>query len=168
MAYQRLDGIYWVFNFGEEDCPATMEIPVNSVLGDTEGHDKLTARITNRQGTGNRGLCWYCDCPFQLLGDPFEGLRTNLTLCGPIRTLRNQGDAEAVAQLNSMDYKKMHDGMVDVHFSDPERGLHGCCPAEVLHCFHMGLAERSITSAFDIRRLRKGRKPNGQGKKPAK
>ena len=48
--YQGIDGIQWVFNFGNGDCPAVLEIPVNSVMGDTEGHDKLCARIVNRLG----------------------------------------------------------------------------------------------------------------------
>jgi hypothetical protein len=153
--YQGLDGIKWVFNFGLGDCPAILEIPVNVVMGDTEGHDKLVARIVNRQVTSTRGQCRYCSCPIQFLGNPLEGGDFPMTFCGPIRDLRNQCTHESTTRLDSIDYKPFHDGMVDVHFSDPERGLHGCCPAELLHAFHMGIAERAITVAFNIRRVSK-------------
>ena len=161
VSFQRLDGIYWVFNFGHGDCPATLEIPVNEIVSDNEGHDKVIARYVDRQGTSNRGLCRYCSCSFGNLGNPFEGIKAKLTSCGPVRNLRNKGDLDSIKKLSGMDYKPFHDGLVDIHFSDPERGLHGCCPAEVLHTFQMGLAERSIMSAFDIRRVRKGRKRKG-------
>ena len=153
--YQGIDGIQWVFNFGNGDCPAVLEIPVNSVMGDTEGHDKLCARIVNCQGNSNRGQCRYCYCPLQCLGNPLEGGHFPMTFCGPIRALRNIGDADSVAKLDGMDYKPFHDGMVDIHFSDPERGLHACCPAELLHAFQLGIAKRAITVAFDIRHVSK-------------
>jgi hypothetical protein len=88
-----------------------------------------------------------------------KGSKSTKTLCGPIRSLRNkvqEGDERAIEQLDRMDYKPFHDGFVALHFSDPIRGLHGCCPAELLHTFQMGIAERSIQSAFNIRRLKKG------------
>ena len=78
-----------------------------------------------------------------------------MTFCGPVRALRNIGDADSVAKLDGMDYKPFHDGMVDIHFSDPDRGLHACCPAELLHAFQLGITERAITVAFDIRRVSK-------------
>jgi len=160
--YQGIDGIQWVFNFGNGDCPAVLEIPVNSVMGDTEGHDKLCARIVNRQGNSNHGQCRYCSCPLQYLGNPLEGSHFPMTFCGHIRALRNIVDADSVAKLDGMDYKPFHDGMVDIHFSDPDRGLHACCPAELLHAFQLGIAERAITVAFDIRRVSK---KNSQVKK---
>jgi hypothetical protein len=64
-------------------------------------------------------------------------------------------DQESIDKLDRWDYKPFHDGFVAIHFSDPKRGLHGCCPAELLHTFHMGIAERSIISVFDIRKMKK-------------
>jgi hypothetical protein len=64
-------------------------------------------------------------------------------------------DKKSIETLDRRDYKPFHDGFVAIHFSDPIRGLHGCCPAELLHTFHMGIAERSIHSVFDIRRIKK-------------
>jgi hypothetical protein len=96
-----------------------------------------------------------------MIHDPMKGSKSTKTLCGPIRSLRNkiqEGDEHAAGQLDKMDYKSFHDGFVALHFSDPIRGLHGCCPAELLHTFQMGIAERSIQSAFNIRRLKKGKK----------
>ena len=66
----------------------------------------------------------------------------------------------------------MHDGFVNIQFSDPARGLHGCTPAEVLHAFQMGLAERSIEICFEQRKLlkqkRKGSAQSHQATKKAK
>jgi hypothetical protein len=160
VSYQELDGINWTFNFCKKsDCRAILEIPVICLMSDNEGHDKACARIVNRQASSNRGLCRYCNCPRQMIHDPMKGSKSTKTLCGPIRSLRNRiqkGDEHAIELLDKMDYKPFHDGFVALHFSDPIRGLHGCCPAELLHTFQMGIAERSIQSAFNIRRLKKG------------
>jgi hypothetical protein len=167
VAYQELDGINWTFNFAKNsDCRAILEIPVICLMSDNEGHDKACARIVNRQASSNRGLCRYCNCPRQMIRDPMKGSKSTKTLCGPIRYLRNKisaGDEDAIEQLDKMDYKPFHDGFVALHFSDPIRGLHGCCPAELLHTFQMGIAERSIQSAFNIRRLKKGHKGTKKG-----
>jgi hypothetical protein len=167
VSYQELDGINWTFNFGKNsDCRAILEIPVICLMSDNEGHDKACARIVNRQASSSRGLCRYCNCPRHMIHDPMKGSKSSKTLCGPIRSLRNkipEGDERAIEQLDKMDYKPFHDGFVTLHFSDPIRALHGCCPAELLHTFQMGIAERSIQSAFNIRRLKKGTKDTKKG-----
>jgi hypothetical protein len=40
-----------------------------------------------------------------------------------------------------LSYREFHDGFVEVHFSDPLRGLHGATPPEILHMYHMGVEE---------------------------
>ena len=76
VAYQKLGGIHWKIclteNGSEIDC--RLQLPVNCIIGDTEGHDKLLARKVNRQGRGeHRNLCQCCNCPFELLGCPHFG-----------------------------------------------------------------------------------------------
>lgn len=149
VAYQRLGGIDWIFTRGDQMIECSLQIPVNCVIGDTEGHDKLLARKTNRQ---QGKLCRYCSVSFQNLGNPLHEERTQLTKCTVIRKLRNSLTPEAIGLLEEMGYKKFHDGMVDVLFSDPERGLNGCTPAEILHAFLMGVMERSLESCFGSRK----------------
>jgi N-formylglutamate amidohydrolase len=83
----------------------------------------------------------------------------SLTKCTEIRQLRNNPTEENLNKLDKLGYKPYHDGFVDVHFSDPTRGLHGATPAEVLHAFQLGIAQRVIETCFDQRK-RKKRKHN--------
>ena len=51
--------------------------------------------------------------------------------------------------------KSFHDGLVDIQFSDPRRGLHGCTPAEILHAMQLGIEERAIEACFGAKRIKK-------------
>ena len=157
--YQRLPkGIYWTFAFGELEIQGYLRIPVNCILGDTDGHDKLCARKTNRSGRSKAEspcLCRYCDIPFRLLGKPLEAPKIRLTLCGTIRKLRNNLSLPNIEKLSTLGYKNFHDGLVDIQFSDPKRGLHGCTPAEILHAMQLGVEERAIEACFGAKRIKK-------------
>ena len=164
-AYQRIPrGIFWTFAVGETEIQCHLRIPVNCVIGDTDGHDRLCAQKTNRSGLAGAKessprLCRYCDVPFEFLGMPLEVPRLNMTQCGTIRKLRNDILNEAnVSKLSSLGYKPFHDGMVDIQFSDPLTGLHGCTPAEVLHALQLGIEERAIEACFGSKRIRKNRR----------
>ncbi len=157
--YQRLPkGIFWTFAFGKLEIPVYLRLPVNCILGDTDGHDKLCARKTNRSGRSKGEspcLCRYCDIPFQFLGRPLEAPKIRLTLCGTIRKLRNNTSLPNIQKLSSLGYKSFHDGLVDIQFSDPRRGLHGCTPAEILHAMQLGVEERAIEACFGAKRIKK-------------
>jgi hypothetical protein len=155
VAYQRIpEGIKWKCKFGNEpDIEAKLQIPVNCISGDTEGHDKLAARITDRSGRGKRGLCRYCRSTWDDLADPYNGGKAQKTKCTTIRRLRNSQRLACKERLDKMDYKDIHDGLVEVHFSDPKRGLNGCCPAEILHCYQCGLCERTMEAMYGYKKL---------------
>ena len=171
-AYQKIPrGIFWTIAAGETEKSYHFRIPVNCVIGDTDGHDRLCARKTNRSGLAggkesSARLCRYCDVPFQYLGRPLEVPRLTMTQCGTIRKLRNDILNEAnVSKLSSLGYKSFHDGMVDIQFSDPLTGLHGCTPAEVLHALQLGIEERAIEACFGSKRIRKNRTRNKKRKR---
>ena len=157
--YQKLPkGVYWRFAFGELEINGYLRLPVNCILGDTDGHDKLCARKTNRSGISKGEspcLCRYCDIPFEFLGRPLEAPKIRLTLCGTIRKLRNNTTISNVQKLSNLGYKSFHDGLVDIQFSDPRRGLHGCTPAEILHAMQLGIEERAIEACFGAKRIKK-------------
>ena len=154
-AHQKLGGIKWTLAFGTDEVPCRLQIPVNCILGDTDGHDKLCARRVNRTGTVQGCLCRYCDVSFANLGNPRHNQNVKLTKCTKIRQWRNNPTPENVENLKMLGYKPFHDGAVDLCFSDPVRGLHGCTPGELLHAFQLGLAERSIESCFGSKKLSK-------------
>jgi hypothetical protein len=62
--FQRLGGIEWSLDIEGKSHPCCLQIPVNCIIGDTEGADKLCARKLNRMA-GN--LCPSCDIPFEEL-----------------------------------------------------------------------------------------------------
>ena len=156
VALQRLGGLEWTLRFGGPDKPVFLQIPVNCVLGDTEGHDKIMGRHTDRSGrVPGTCLCRYCEVPFENLGNPLLKDNYDHTKCSVIRELRSNGSAASVERLKRLGYKAWHDGFLEVQFSDPERGLHGCTPAELLHAIQLGIFERSIESAFGAKRARK-------------
>ena len=164
-AYQKLGGIKWTFAFGKTEVHCRLQIPVNCILGDTDGHDKLCARRVNRTGTVQGCLCRYCDVTFANLGNPRHNQHIKLTKCTKIRQWRNNPTPENVERLKSLGYKSFHDGAVDLCFSDPVRGLHGCTPGELLHAFQLGLAERSIESCFGSKKLSKKRAASNKRKR---
>ncbi len=163
---QQLGGLKWLMKFDGPDIPLYLQIPVNCVLGDTEGHDKVMARHTDRTGRmPGSCLCRYCDVPFENLGQPLLKDNYNFTKCSTIRELREEGSENSVEKLKKLGYKAWHDGFLEVRFSDPERGLHGCTPAELLHAIQLGIFERSIESAFGAKKNpRKGSKRDRTGK----
>jgi hypothetical protein len=108
-------------------------------------------------------LCCSCEIPFEELGMPLSTTHRKQTLCVEIRKLHNNASNENIARLSQMGYHPFHDGLVDLHFSDPKRGLHGATPAEILHMYHMGMEERSIECCFGSRKISK--KPMSSSRK---
>ena len=153
-AYQEIGGLEWTFAFGDKEIPCRLQIPVNSIMGDTDGHDKLCARKLNRSGVASGRLCRYCDVTFANLGQPLNKEKTKLTKSTEIRQCRNRLSEADKKRLDTLGYRHFHDGAVDLHFSDPVRGLHGCTPGEILHAFQLGIAERSIEGCFGARKIK--------------
>jgi hypothetical protein len=58
---QELNGIAWCFKYQNKFYDVVMKVPILFVIGDTEGHDKLCGKYTNR--VVSKHLCRYCDCP---------------------------------------------------------------------------------------------------------
>ncbi len=169
VAMQKLGGLQWSIPTDGPDIQLFLQIPVNCVLGDTEGHDKIMGRHTDRSGRLPEScLCRYCDVPFKNLGNPMAKDNYSLTKSSAIRELRSNGSEDSVEQLKKLGYKSWHDGFLEVQFSDPERGLHGCTPAELLHAVQLGIFERCIESVFGAKKTaKKGSKRERSGKAKA-
>ena len=171
-SHQKLeDGISWTFLGGDKtNYPCQLRIPVLFLIGDTEGHDKALAK---KGGRNSGRICRYCNCEFDELGD-FEADSSNrkLTMCSDIRRLRNKAKmgltdakkAAAIAELDELGYKDIHDGFAELTFADPERGLHGATPGEVLHACHLGMCMRCQESCLGMK-VKSSNKPNAAPKK---
>ena len=165
-----MGGINWVFNFDDLEVPVRLQIPVNSVMGDTEGHDKAMCRKVDRQGRNEKAqMCRQCNVLFCQIGNPIEHNTWDLTTCVQVREMRNNINVgNNREELDKMGYKFFHDGMVDIHFSDPTYGLHGCTFPEVLHAFQLGPATRTIETCFGTKRTRAvARATKKKGEAPA-
>ena len=178
VAYQRLGGVGWDLAFENLEIEnICFQIPVNCVVGDNEGHDKLLAKVGRATGSSmlGRKVCRSCDVSWEFLGKPLDARKRKDTKCAHIRRWRNivggahssdQQRSDCRQKLRDSGYKDFHDGMVDVHFSDSERALHGATPAEILHTFQLGLAERSIQACFGAKKMLKSRrKPKFRSRK---
>ena len=171
VAHQELGGLRWDFAFGDKSIECRLQIPVHTVMGDTVGFEWLLGKVANKGTKGREGgrLCRQCSVPFRELGmrDPSGNLRKgwSTTRVAQIRRLRNKPSPHNQERLRKMGYKIFHDGMVEVHFSDPIHGLHGCTPPEVLHAFQLGLEERAIELLLGKRKRKKRGKTEAQTKK---
>ena len=70
---------------GGKTIQARLQIPINCLIGDTDGHDKLMARKVDRASGQNR-LCRYCDVSFLDTGNPCIACnkKGKLTRCSTI------------------------------------------------------------------------------------
>ena len=100
-------------------------------------------------------LCRSCDVPFQDLGNPLSNNSYRKVFCPQVRKLRNNLSEANKMKLVSLGYREFHDGFVEVHFSDPRRGLNWATPPEILHMYHMGVEERVIECCLGARKTRK-------------
>ena len=170
VSHQTVGGLDWQFTIGEKGIKARLQIPVNTVMGDGVGFEWLLGKVANKGGIGEGGrLCRQCDVKFDELGlcdasgQQRKGWHT--VKASQVRRLRNRPSETSRMALSEMGYKMFHDGMVEVHFSDPVHALHGCTPPEVLHAFQLGLAERAIELLLEKKQKAQPPKGKGSGKR---
>jgi hypothetical protein len=133
--------IIWEFKSATTSKFYRLKIPVMFVIGDTEGHDKLCGRYSNR--TKSQSLCRYCNIPFEKTDDPF--FKFNYIKANKVKRLVLRKDKDA---LKAMSMHCINNAWHEVDFCDPERGIHGATLAEVLHCIQQGIFEYGIISLF--------------------
>ena len=156
-AHQAIGGLKWSFatpaNGGSFQC--NLQIPVNCVMGDNEGNDKLCGKKAGGRGKKETAgkPCRCCNVSFDQLGKPLSQVVHKATLCSEIRKMRNGLTETDKQNLDDLGYRPFHDGCTDLLFSDPVSGLHGCTLAEILHTFQMGLAERTLEVIYGTKRI---------------
>ena len=120
---------------------------IGPIIGDSEEHDVLVGRY----GSYNRvkRICRYCDCSFFDSDNPFY--KYNYTMQDDIRTLAHNFPVEVGRQkLNAISYHHIENALHSLDFGDDRRGLHGLCPAEILHCVRLGLFKMAVTCFYNF------------------
>ena len=153
------------------------------IIGDTEGHDKLCGKYTNRSANVKR-LCRYCDTPYNETDNTEYDFTHNR--CDKINSLIDKATSsnsfkrktEAIQHLKNMSFHPVVNAWDDVNFCDYQRGIFGATPAKVMHCLQHGLFMCLFKGLFDQRKLKKngkkrvlksvGNKMNSKGTKRVK
>ena len=120
---------------------------VGPIIGDSEEHDT----IVGRYGCYNRvsRICRYCDCSFDNSDNPH--VEFIYTKQKDIRSLYTRNtEVEGRLLLRAISYHRIDNGFHSLDFGDDERGLHGLCPAEMLHCVRLGLFKMAVTCFFNF------------------
>ena len=128
-------GFIWHFRHGRKahkNVEFMLFTPFLRVDSDEAG--KLCGKCTSR-GQQVAQLCRHCECPNQdtdkvLPAYPFKAQQQ-------MSDLIEQKDLEA---LRSMSQQCMHNAFYSIRFgSHNDRGIHGACPAEMLHALLLGM-----------------------------
>ena len=109
------------------DKKCILKVPVLSFLGDTEGHDKLVGRLGSRNKVPT--ICRYCDCQRESSSD--ERLISNYI---QQETIHSGGEI-----LKTLGYYNITNACHSLQYCDPERGIHGATPGEIVHVLQHGL-----------------------------
>jgi Plavaka transposase len=151
----------WKFNIDGEYKQYTLKIPTLYIIGDTEGHDKMCGRMSNRSVI--KQLCRYCNTDRENTDNPHvKYVHTKM---------------KDVANLIAKDKKDVLKGMSmycvknawhNVLFCDPYRGLHGATMAELLHCLQQGLFDYAIKGLFGVKKTSQAEKKKKKKRKRIK
>ena len=150
----------WTIQYKGRAYDVRMRVPLLYVIGDTEGHDKLCAHYQCRANAGIKSLCRYCDCPNLETGNPrYKG---NLTRASTVQRLVDRNDKK---KLQQMSYHCVENAFNGVLFCDPNRGINGATPVELLHLLQHGLFLYSHEGLDSAKIEVVGKKKKKSGKK---
>jgi hypothetical protein len=145
---QESNGIAWCFKYRNQFYNVVMKVPILFVIGDTEGHDKLCGKYTNR--VVSKHLCRYCDCPRDRTGrahTTFQYIKAS-----QIAKLVSQKDEN---QLKQMSYHCVENCFTNLTFCDPKFGINGATLAELLHLVQHGIYLYFVTALVGEKAVKK-------------
>ena len=125
----QANGIPWALDFGEEGKhDVVLRLPIQFIIGDCEGHDKLAGRYKGH--TQNiKGLCRDCDVPTHHAVDE-----------NWVCSFFNQREMDALNEddLRAKSFHKLQNGLRGVSIGGCERGIYGILIPEMLHLYKNG------------------------------
>lgn len=125
-------GIAWAFSehCGDlSNCKAVLRLPVQLIIGDCQGHDKLCGRY-NSHGQNIKGLCRDCDIPTKKADnvDWQCSYRTSTQLARCTE-----------AELTNISFYNIDNALDTLCFGSTRRGFFAALLAENLHVLRSGL-----------------------------
>ena len=133
---QKKGGFYWSLSYRGRKHDVIFKVPVLCIIGDTDGHDKLCGKYSNRTDRV-KCLCRYCDIPFEFTGDPYHEFecinQTRIDRLVQQKDVTNLKKLSRHALTNGNAYK-------DVQFCSVD-GVCQASPAEILHTTQLGLVK---------------------------
>ena len=139
--------ISYRLNFRSDSYYLNLIPIVGPIIGDSEEHDTLVGRY----GCYNKvqRICRYCDCSFEDSDNPHVNYvyteREDIT-----GLMTNNNIEQGRELLNNISYHYLNNAFDGLDFGNDKRGLHGLCPAEILHCVRLGLFKMSVQCFFKM------------------
>ena len=143
---QRMERINYDLVYRGNEYGLNLIPIVGPIIGDSEEHDVLVGRY----GSYNRvqRICRYCDCSFFDSDNPYYAF--TYTKQEDIKGMvENHSEHEGRIRLNEISYHHIKNAFHTLDFGGDERGLHGLCPAEILHCVRLGLFKMAVTCFYN-------------------
>jgi hypothetical protein len=123
-------GMHWTLNFlGEEPKDITMFFPIQFIIGDCKGHDKICGHYSSHSNTP--GLVRDCDVPTARGDDPYHKCHFYM-----LEEMQRYTEEE----LNARSFHKeiLHPFHISLDYGASEQGVFGACLPEKTHCVDMG------------------------------
>ena len=126
-------GIKWVFRSAKDrrEIPVVLKVPIQFIIGDCEGHDKLAGRYKGH-GLNIKGLCRDCDVPTALSDD--VNWSCNYFTANSIRDMNPN-------ELKMHSFHDINNAFAKVSFGGDVHGIQGAIPPEPLHLYKLGHCE---------------------------
>lgn len=139
---QEMGGFHFNLYYQNRFHQMVMKPVIGPIIGDNEGQDKLVARF---QTFGKcKRLCRYCDISFENSDDPsfpFEYIEQN----DIVKLLHIQDEKESTSALKEISYHYVPNNVFHtLDMGGDPRGIHGICPAEVLHTLRLGIFKYAV------------------------
>lgn len=147
-ALQGSNGVAWDLKYKGVSRRVTFKFPILFITGDTEGHDKLVGKYLSRSSSVSRH-CRYCDCSSQFTGNPYA--KFVYVQQAEVKKLLDEGNTKRLKEM-SQHYLKNGNAFHSLQFCDPDRGVHGATPAEIVHMLQQGLLQYAASGLFSCRR----------------
>ena len=114
---------------------------IGPIIDDHEGHDKLVSRYNTWGKCQN--LCRYCDVPFESVDNPF--VTGKYTKQKVIVKLHTGNEKLARKKLGNIYHHYVpHNAFYGLDMGGDTRGIHGICPAEILHTVRLGIFKYAV------------------------
>jgi hypothetical protein len=128
----QMHGMNWTMTFpGEEKQEVVLFFPLQFIIGDCAGHDKLCGRFKSHNNTP--GLVRDCDVLTAQGDDPFHQC---------VFYTKTEMDRYSVEELKQRSFHKLHASCLNqIDFGDSNQGVHGAVLPENHHAFLMGCAK---------------------------